>query len=148
MNRLSKYILIECLISLALSFFLIDATKCCETYIYNIIFWIQNTFGSFLSIDTIAMVFFLMYIFFTVFLGALYLFREKEDFLKSLLISLSGALLLYITTVSWIANFVTGDGRVGIGVVTILSLVIMVLSLFVNSIILAILKLTKNKDNI
>ena len=136
------------MISLALSFFLIDSTKCCETYIYNIIFWIQNTFGSFLSIDTIAMVFFLMYIFFTVFLGALYLFREKEDFLKSLLISLSGALLLYITTVSWIANFVTGDGRVGIGVVTILSLVIMVLSLFVNSIILAILKLTKNKDNI
>lgn len=75
-----------------------------------------------------------------VFMSALYLFKEKKGYFKSLIIPASFAILGAAASFIWLTNYASGEEGMAILYILPMLLATLVLSLIINAIILAIVK--------
>jgi len=77
---------------------------------------------------------------FIIFMSALYLYKEKEGYFKSLLIPISFIVIAGITSFVWLFNFASGEEGMLIFYIIPMLLIMLVVSLIVNGIVFAIVK--------
>lgn len=83
-----------------------------------------------------------VYIFplFVIFMSALFLYKEKTGYFKSLIIPTSFTVLGIIASFVWLFNFAEGEEGMGIIILLPLFTITLILSVIINAIILAIVK--------
>jgi hypothetical protein len=73
-------------------------------------------------------------------MSALYLYKEKEGYFRSLLIPASFAIIGWISSFVWLSNFAIGEEGMAALYIWPMLLITLVISLVVNAIILSVVK--------
>lgn len=77
---------------------------------------------------------------FIIVMSALYLYKEKEGYFKSLLIPVSYAIFGVIVSFIWLFNFASGEEGMAILYILLMLSITVIASLIVNGIVLAIIR--------
>jgi hypothetical protein len=90
--------------------------------------------------QTIGLFTFFGFPIFIIFMSALYLYKQKEGYLKSLLLPVSFVLLVGIISFIWAVNFARGEEATLLFFIVPMLVITLIVSLIVNGIIFAIIK--------
>jgi hypothetical protein len=153
MERLTKYLVVIYSVLIILTILLYTFNALYNNYVGNYVPAIQydsqgkpmvavvpTDTSSFYLRQGIAFLLLSGFPIFIIIMSALYLYKEKEGYFRSLLIPASFAIIGWISSFVWLSNFAIGEEGMAALYIWPMLLITLVISLVVNAIILSVVK--------